>query len=151
MRNRAKCKICRQIIESKTVHDYVTCPCGEISIDGGPGYLRCIAKDFYNFLRIDEDDNEIEVRLYDKKSIEEKKYPKIVVKLAPKNQEEPQEEQQEEQKEPQNALTKDEIMVLFDEMIGYIETMSDTAKLTSITHYDQLSLMLLLRSLFKSL
>lgn len=58
MRNRAKCKLCTAIIESFHPSDYVFCKCGEISVDGGQA-LRCFAKDWANFLRVDDDGNEI--------------------------------------------------------------------------------------------
>ncbi len=38
--NKAKCKKCGDIIESKHVHDYVKCKCGAISVDGGHYYLK---------------------------------------------------------------------------------------------------------------
>lgn len=38
--NRAECKDCGDIIESKYRHDFVTCSCGAISVDGGKDYLR---------------------------------------------------------------------------------------------------------------
>jgi len=40
IRNRAKCKLCGDIIESKYRHDFVTCKCGAISVDGGQDYFR---------------------------------------------------------------------------------------------------------------
>ena len=40
IRNAAQCKLCGDVIESKHVHDYVTCECGNISVDGGLEYLR---------------------------------------------------------------------------------------------------------------
>jgi hypothetical protein len=58
MRNRAKCRLCNDIIESTHVHDYKTCSCGEISVDGGNEYHRCSAKDFHNFIRLDDKDNQ---------------------------------------------------------------------------------------------
>ena len=60
MKNRAKCKLCESIIESFHSTDYVFCKCGEISLDGGDS-LRCYAKDFNNFLRVDDEGNEIVV------------------------------------------------------------------------------------------
>jgi len=48
--NRAKCAKCGDIIISKFRHDYVSCSCGEIFIDGGNDYCHCGAKDFKNFL-----------------------------------------------------------------------------------------------------
>ena len=38
--NRGKCLLCGDIIESKHVHDYVTCKCGNLSVDGGRDYLK---------------------------------------------------------------------------------------------------------------
>lgn len=40
--NRARCRKCGTILESKSVHDFQTCSCGAISIDGGKQYLRRI-------------------------------------------------------------------------------------------------------------
>lgn len=38
--NRAKCLKCGDIIESTYTHDYVTCSCGNLSVDGGQDYLK---------------------------------------------------------------------------------------------------------------
>jgi tRNA(Ile2) C34 agmatinyltransferase TiaS len=40
LRNAARCKKCGETIESKSRHDFVTCKCGAISVDGGREYLR---------------------------------------------------------------------------------------------------------------
>ena len=40
IRNRARCKKCGDIIESEYRYDFVTCTCGDISVDGGNDYLR---------------------------------------------------------------------------------------------------------------
>lgn len=40
IRNRAKCKLCREIIESTYRHDFVECKCRSIFVDGGKDYLR---------------------------------------------------------------------------------------------------------------
>lgn len=64
MRNRAKCKLCNDIIESKQVGDFVTCKCGQISIDGGPSeHRRCLAHDWANFVYLDDDDNERPIKV----------------------------------------------------------------------------------------
>ena len=39
-RNKAKCKLCGDIIESKHRHDFVMCRCEAIFIDGGNEYWR---------------------------------------------------------------------------------------------------------------
>jgi len=41
VRNRAKCRKCKDIIESKTRHDFVWCGCKAIFVDGGLAYRRC--------------------------------------------------------------------------------------------------------------
>lgn len=40
IRNAIQCTKCGDIIESTHVHDYKTCSCGSVSIDGGLLYLR---------------------------------------------------------------------------------------------------------------
>lgn len=37
-----QCKECEDIIESKHRHDFTTCQCGNLSIDGGLDYIRII-------------------------------------------------------------------------------------------------------------
>lgn len=68
MRNRAKCKLCNSIIESFHSHDYVSCDCDEISVDGGSDFMRASAKNWENFIRIDEEDNEIPVKVIEKET-----------------------------------------------------------------------------------
>ena len=38
--NKIRCKKCGDIIESITIHDFVTCKCGACAVDGGHAYLR---------------------------------------------------------------------------------------------------------------
>lgn len=38
--NRIKCKKCGDVIESKSVHDFKSCKCGAVAVDGGHCYLR---------------------------------------------------------------------------------------------------------------
>lgn len=40
LRNALECRKCGQIIESKSVHDFVYCSCRSIFVDGGHEYLR---------------------------------------------------------------------------------------------------------------
>ena len=40
MRNRVQCLLCGEIIESKFRHDYQTCSCGNVSVDGGHDYCK---------------------------------------------------------------------------------------------------------------
>lgn len=39
-RNAIRCKHCGDVIESKYTHDFVTCSCGLVSVDGGHSYLK---------------------------------------------------------------------------------------------------------------
>lgn len=61
--NKIQCKHCGEIIESKNVHDFVTCKCGACSVDGGNYYLRrCYKKlkeeDFIELSVVEEIDDE---------------------------------------------------------------------------------------------
>ncbi len=38
--NKIQCKKCKDIIESKDVHDFKWCSCKSIAVDGGLEYLR---------------------------------------------------------------------------------------------------------------
>lgn len=49
IRNMAKCLKCGDVIESTHRHDFVTCSCGIISVDGGKDYLRRVGK--FNYLK----------------------------------------------------------------------------------------------------
>lgn len=40
IRNAIKCNCCGDIIESTDVHDFKTCKCGKVSVDGGKDYLK---------------------------------------------------------------------------------------------------------------
>jgi hypothetical protein len=40
LKNSVQCKFCGEVIESRHVHDYVTCECGKVSVDGGRDYLK---------------------------------------------------------------------------------------------------------------
>ena len=49
VRNSAKCLICGEEIESTYRHDFVTCSCGKLSVDGGKDYLKRSAEDLDNY------------------------------------------------------------------------------------------------------
>lgn len=130
MRNRAKCKKCEDVIESFHRHDFVSCKCGEISVDGGQEYFRCLAKDWANFIRVDDENNEIPVKIV----AEEQKKP-----LQTLQTEEPQ------------SLTLETRLSMLDEMIKSIERLPDYALDAPVNHYDYLAMLTLLREIFKSL
>lgn len=43
-RNRARCRRCGDVVESRSRHDLVTCQCGAIAVDGGQDYERRIGE-----------------------------------------------------------------------------------------------------------
>lgn len=44
-KNAIRCNLCGDEIESKHVHNFVTCKCGACSVDGGHDYLRRVYKE----------------------------------------------------------------------------------------------------------
>lgn len=50
--NRAKCKLCGDIITSEHRHHFVTCSCGEITVDGGTDYLKRSARHPENLIEM---------------------------------------------------------------------------------------------------
>ena len=54
VRNRAKCLLCRDVIESKSRHQFVTCTCAALYVDGGTAYLRRGATDLTQFEELSE-------------------------------------------------------------------------------------------------
>lgn len=153
MRNRAKCKLCSDILESFHRYDYVSCRCGEISIDGGQDLFRCASKDWNNFLRVDDNGNEITIKVIEKNDKDNRfnaegtcvnptndtsvssQYNSDIPKLDD-NQDSP--------------LTKQELLKELDMMIKNIEDLPDVAMRTYVNHYDLYSFMLLVSSIFKA-
>lgn len=58
--NKIQCKVCGDIVESKHVHDYVTCSCGSVSVDGGKEYLRRtgFSEDYLDLSEVTSEDDE---------------------------------------------------------------------------------------------
>lgn len=121
MKNRAKCRLCQSIIESFHSTDYVLCKCGEIAVDRGDA-LRCYAKDFTNFLRIDDDGNEIIVKM------------KEDVKPL----------------DIGNKMTRTDLLSMLDEMIKSYERLPQNALYEPVTHSDLVSALLLLSSILRA-
>ena len=126
MRNRAKCKLCKSIIESFHRHDYVSCGCGEISISGGNEVLECSSKDWKNFLRVDDLGNEIVVKVESKMESQDS-IDSII---------------------PEKKLSKEDLLKELSTMIENIEKLPTNAMSMPITHYDFLSSLLLLKLFF---
>ena len=69
-----KCLLCGDIIESKSVHDLVSCKCESCYVDGGEDYLHFGGKDFDKILIIFNDNTEI---LASNQKIYKKKYEEL--------------------------------------------------------------------------
>ena len=123
MRNTAKCNLCKDVIESYTIQDYVTCKCGEIGIRGGTQFLHAEAKNWDNFFRLDEEGNEIKVKFKDH--------------LIEDNSSE------------DNQNTKKTLQFTIDQMIETLENLPQHAMLTPVTQYDLYSVLLILSSFCK--
>ena len=54
LKNAIQCKLCGDVIESTSVHDFKTCSCGACSVDGGHDYLRRCAKSLDDFVDLSE-------------------------------------------------------------------------------------------------
>lgn len=59
LRNAIRCKICGDVIESKHIHDFQTCICGAVAVDGGLAYIRrCGNIEDFDDLSIFSDEDE---------------------------------------------------------------------------------------------
>lgn len=124
MRNRAKCKLCNTIIESLHRYDYVSCKCNEISISGGADKLECAAKDFSNFIRIDDEGKEVNVKVVDKPNEE---------KELPVEEDKPVE------------LTREQKIEMVDSMLKYYDDLPGHAMMSSPTQYDLKAVFLMIK------
>ena len=122
MKNRAKCKLCQDIIESFHRQDYITCKCGEISIDGGLDFYKAAAKDWSNFLRVDDEGNEIQVQVKEKDN--------------------------DVKEEITHKPSKKELLSNLQEMVKTFNDLPQEAMMAPINHYDFSSLLSVLLVLF---
>jgi hypothetical protein len=125
MKNRAKCKLCFQILESFHTYDYVTCNCGEISISGGNDRLECSAKNWENFLRVDENGNEIVVKVKDS-----------VETTESNNEEFP-------------IMTRADKIDMLEAMVKNIENLPKAAMAQPINNFDMYSYLVVILSILK--
>ena len=61
--NKIQCKHCEEIIESKSIHNFVTCKCGTCSVDGGHyhlsrSYKHTPEQDYIELSEVEEVDDE---------------------------------------------------------------------------------------------
>jgi hypothetical protein len=109
----------------------VVCQCGEIGVSGGDIIYSTMAKDYQNFLRIDDNGNE------------------IVVKQKENNRKEDQGTEEKKEVKQEFNDRKHEILGMLDGMIKSYEGLPKHVLLSPITGYDMLSVLLLLSSLFR--
>ena len=57
LRNSIKCNHCNDEIESKHVHDFVTCKCGKVAVDGGLNYSKTMFTSLSDFTNTSITDN----------------------------------------------------------------------------------------------
>lgn len=127
MKNRAKCKLCNEIIESLALHDYVTCKCGEIAVSGGSYHLYAYAKNFDNFLRVDDDENLVAVEYHEKK-----------------------EDEKEEKQENAHTLSRQELIEELRSLRDIYKDLHSNEMFKPVTHSDLSSLIGLLYSILSS-
>jgi len=124
MRNRAKCKLCGSVIESFHSTDFVECKCGEIAVDAGEA-LRCAAKDWANFIRVDDSGKEIPIIAKEENC-----------NVKPLDNDKP--------------ITKEELVSMLSEMAKSYENLPQHAMMQPVTNYDLASSLLLVSEVFKS-
>ena len=120
MRNRAKCKLCHNIIESMHSTDLVLCSCGEISVDKGEG-LWCAARHWDNFLRVDDDGKEFVIKVEDDNQVNVK-----------------------------HNLTRKEILERIQGSIEAFERLPNEAMMQPASNYDVVSVLSLMHACFKA-
>lgn len=126
MRNRAQCKLCKDVVESFQEFDYVSCKCDEIAITGGTVKYECFAKNWENFLRVDDNGDVIPIRLAAKEDVIEK----YINEPAP--------------------VSKGELIEELARLVSYSETMSDQALSQPVSQYELLRFISLIVTILKS-
>lgn len=122
MINRAKCKLCEEIIEIDGKLAWQVCKCGEIRISTREERITAICKHEGNLLSVDDEGNEILVEPIDKITDE--------IAITERN--------------------KKEMLKVLDGWIENIEKLPPEAMSTYISHYDLLSALMIISAVFKS-
>jgi hypothetical protein len=104
----------------------VLCKCGEIEVDGGDA-MKCAARNWDNFLRVDDDGNEIVPVIKNDGEDVKPLY----------NAENPE------------GPTKEDLFGMLEEMIKSIERMPQEALTATVTHYDHWALMTILLKILR--
>jgi len=123
MRNRAKCKKCSDIIESFFNGDHVSCKCGSIDVYGGES-MKCAAIDWKDFIRVDDEGNEIITTIKNEERID----------ICESN----------------TQPSRVDLIDMLDRMVKDIDQLPSSAMSAPITHYDHASLIMLISQIFKT-
>lgn len=126
MKNRAKCKVCNSIIESFHKEDYVECSCGGIAIWGGPDNYNVSYGDINNFLRVDDEGNEIIVKEGEESNSDVKPL------------------------DNDTKPTRKELIKMLDTMAKNIDDLPSYVKQAQVNQYDLLALISLLSLILKA-
>lgn len=54
IKNQAQCLLCNDIITSTSLHNFVTCKCGNLSVDGGNYYAKRLYEKKESYLDLSE-------------------------------------------------------------------------------------------------
>lgn len=103
--------------------DLVLCKCEHIFVDGGEA-LKCGAVNWDNFLRIDDEGNEI--------------IPTIKSEPIAQNN------------DVQPKISRNELLGHLEEMVKSYDNLPQQAMMSPITHYDHQALLLLLSAILRS-
>jgi hypothetical protein len=156
MRNRAKCTLCGEIIESFALMDTITCSCGEITISGGDQkYLTWSKNNYANFRRVGENGEIIPVRIESNEITVDHGSENIDLALRDRdgNANGSTSDQIHDSSDPSmdfRVKNKEQLLKDLDHFISYFKNLSQNEKLMPITHYDFESALLLFSSLFKA-
>ncbi len=126
MRNRAKCKLCRDVIESFHSTDHVQCSCGEIDVFGGEA-MRCAAAHWENFIRLDDKGNE----------------------FIPKVQNSP-DDPVSAMIYPEEPLSKAALLSEFDQIVKSYDSLPRHVLDSPVSHADLLSVLLVLQAILRA-
>ena len=129
------------MIESFHQFDLIACKCGEISITGGNTSFGTSAKDYANFIRIDDEDNEIEVKFVEKEEGFE-------TAVSNNNTPPPQSRQDDDELSPA-SITREQKIRMLDQMVKNIEALPERAMSLPVSHYDHYSALLLIHSILQ--
>jgi hypothetical protein len=102
-------------------------------VDGGNDYHRCAAHDWANFLRVDDEGNEI--------------VPKVVDENMPVDNGLSDKKLLD---EPLKTITKSDLLKQLDAMIENIERLPEIAMTLPISHYDFVNALILIQTILKS-